>query len=61
MKKIIVIEKCVECPYFNKILRKDIQYYCFGRPNVHRLAHNVQEIPADCPLKTLAEDSKQPS
>lgn len=61
MKKIIVIEKCVECPYFNRILRKNIQYYCFGRPSVHRLTHNVHEIPADCPLNTLAEDSKQPS
>lgn len=56
MKKIIVIEKCVECPYFNKILRKDIQYYCFGRVSTHLLTHNIQEIPADCPLKTF--DSK---
>jgi len=48
MAKIIVIEKCIECPYI-EYFRKEDNYFC--KWALKKLNKKKKEIPKWCPLK----------
>lgn len=60
MKKILIIEDCVHCPYFKRIvIDRKLKDVCFGRNKVAYLANEVESsISKDCPLETAKEESK---
>lgn len=60
MKKILIIEDCVHCPYFKRIvIDRKLKDVCLGRNKVAYLANEVESsISKDCPLETAKEESK---
>lgn len=54
MKKILIIEDCVHCPYFKRIvIDRKLKDVCLGRNKVAYLANEVESsISKDCPLET---------
>ena len=60
MKKILIIEDCVHCPYFKRIvIDRKLKDVCLGRNKVAYLANEVESsISKECPLETAKEGSK---
>lgn len=61
MKKKLVIDKCKECAYFNRIGKRNEapKPACFGRDKIFYLTNDTSSsIPDDCPLETVEANSK---
>lgn len=61
MKKILTIEKCIDCPYSHSVLLdRDIKIICFNRNKLHYLNNDTRiSIPDDCPLANVKEGEEQ--
>lgn len=55
MKKKLIIDKCISCPYSQQVLLEGVlRIVCFGRDRIHYLTHDTtKSIPDDCPLETV--------
>ncbi len=51
MSKMIIVEKCEECPYAYHVWAKE--YFCKAPKGERRNISNGEEIPKWCPLKEL--------
>ncbi|MBT9923233.1 MAG: hypothetical protein MSH64_14790 [Bacteroides uniformis] len=53
MKKKLIIDKCISCPYFQQVLIEGVlRIVCFGRSQIHYLKNDTtKSIPDDCPLE----------
>ena len=58
MKKILIIEDCVHCPYFKRVvIGRELKDACFGQNRVVYLENDVGcSISKNCPLETAKKE-----